>query len=189
VSVVGEILENDEILGLVVEFQDSLEAISVSNCISRLKAKERFRLNVEEELTFVASHFYEVKMEELKSLKIDVLEAIVSHSDLCLMDEDSFLDFIWSLGAEYSTLFGYVECRFLSVCGINKFLSRISEENLDSRIWNSICRRLQCEIVDRKVNSNRFGPEGVVYREGQEFSGIMCSLTKKCGATSARKEL
>jgi hypothetical protein len=197
VSMIGEILENEELLGLVVEFKDSLEAISVSNCISRLKAKERYGVKVEEELKFVASHFYEIDENELKDLKIDLLEAIVSHSDLRLSDEDSFLNFIWSLGEEYSAFLGYVECRFLSVSGIDKFVCKVSEENIDidSRIWNSICRRLQCEIVDREVNCNRFAgavfreghPFEFVFREGEEFDGILSSLTKKCGGNVHEK--
>jgi hypothetical protein len=181
VSLIGEILENDELLGFALNFQESLEAISVSNCISRLQMRGRCGMNVEEELKFIASHFYGIEKDELKELKINLLEEVLSQSDLCLVDEDSFLDFILSLGEEYSTLLGYVECRFLSVSGIEKFLSSVSGENVGSGIWNSICRRLQCEIVARNVKCSRFHFEEFEFSEGGAFSGILSDLTKKCG--------
>jgi hypothetical protein len=190
VSRVGEVLENDELLAFVMKFQESVEAISVSNCISRLRMRVRTGLKIEEALKFVASHFYELEIEELKGLTNDLLEAVVSHSDLRLIDEDSFLEFIFSLGDEYSTLYGYVEFRFLSISGIDKFLSRISKENCDSQIWNSICRRLQCEIVNREVNCRRFSSTAVeefVFSKGHEFDGILSSLTKKCGGNVHEK--
>jgi hypothetical protein len=147
-------------------------------------------VNIGAELKFVASHFYELNERELGGVTPDLLEAVLSHSDLLLIDEDSLLNFILSREEEFSALLGYVECQFLSVSSIDQFLSKVTKENVDSVIWSSICRRLQWESVDDKANCGRFASikyEEFVVTKGQEFNGILNELTKKCGGNVHEK--
>jgi hypothetical protein len=96
-----------------------------------------------------------MSVEELNDIQPDLLEQIVSCDKLRLVDEDSFLDWICALDEKHSSLLHCVECRYLSSQGIDKFLSRISFENLDGRSWKSICQRLRCELRDRCAYSKR----------------------------------
>jgi hypothetical protein len=151
------------------------------------------RCNLEEEFEFIASHFYELEsseLDKLKELNIDLLERIFGSDNLCLEDEDSLVEFISSLGEEYSSLYNFVEFRFLSVEGINKSLSLISFEEVSFCVWESICRRLRLEVVDRHLNEKRFGGKNCEYfefKKGGEFSGILSHLTTKCGGNVHEK--
>jgi hypothetical protein len=182
---IAESLENEELMNKCVEVVVS--EISVENCVEKLKIKEEFGCSIEEELEFVATHFYEVDVEQLKELKQETIEAIVSHERLCLSSEESLLDFISGLGDECLNLYGYVECCFLSLEGIELFLERIDRRELDQRSWNSICRRLRCELRDRNRSSSRFSAVSYPYAEGHEFEGIIHDLTAKCGGNVHEK--
>jgi hypothetical protein len=182
----SRILENEELLGRI-SFELGEESITICNCCSRLKVKTDGRYDIEEEVEFIACHFYEFEsreLDKLKELNIDVLERIFGCDNLCLEDEESLVEFISSLGEEYSSLYGFIECRFLSVEGIDKFLSLISFEELDLRLWESICRRLRLEILDRNHGDKRFREknyESFEYENGGEFDGILSHLTKHGG--------
>jgi hypothetical protein len=180
---IGYTIENEEILSKCVEYELGKEDISVSNCISKIETKEEFGCEIEEELTFIAKHFYELDLSKLTTLSHETVEVIVSHNDLCLEDEESLLKFLSGLGSEYSNLYGYVECRYLSLSGIEEFLCEIDETAMDQRVWGSICRRLRCELSDRKRSEPRFYAEPRLYHyvAGHEFEGIINALTKECG--------
>jgi hypothetical protein len=181
----GKVLDNEELVQKCVEHSE--QRISVSNCIGKVETKEEFGCEIEEEMKFIAKNFYEVEKEKLKRLKKETLEAILSDEDLCLENEESLVEFIYSLGSEYSNLYGYVECRFLSLEGIEEFLERIEEESIDHRIWGSICRRLRCELSNRELSEHRFIGRRYPYVAGHEFQGIVNALTKKCGGNVHEK--
>jgi hypothetical protein len=191
---IAEIIDNEELLKKCYGF--GKKGISVGNCIDRLKSKEEFGWSIEEELAFIASHFHELDTEELKELNTEIIESIVSHEDLCLRDEESLLEFISSLGEEYSFLYRYIECRFLSLEGIKNFISILDETNIDEGLWSSICRRLCCEVCDQKLSKPRFvccgnkmsGPgRDFPYIEGHPFRGIIHEMTKQCGGNIHEK--
>jgi hypothetical protein len=173
------------------EFEFRKEEISPSNCVEKLKTKGGFGYSVEEEIKFIASHFHEIDTEQLKELKVETIESIVSHEDLCLSDEESLLDFIVSLGEEYAFLLRYVECCFLSLDGIKDFISRVDETRIDGRLWSSLCRRLCCELSDRKLSNPRFAKvnnkKDYSYTDGHSFEGIIHAMTKECGGNVHRK--
>jgi hypothetical protein len=147
---------------------------------------------LESEIEFVASYFHELKEEDfenLRELKCETIEGIVSSDKLQLSDEDSLVEFISSLGEEKSNLYDYVECHYLSVEGIDKFVEGISNREFgESPVWSSICRRLRCEVVDRKLMSSRYNCfESYDYKVPVEFNGIICGLTKRCGGNVHEK--
>jgi hypothetical protein len=147
--------------------------------------------DIEKEVRFIASHFCELgesELERLKDFDVDILELILTSPNLCLMDEDTLLEFIISLGEEYSTLYGCVECQFLTLSGMNKFIGQIScEKEINFRVWNSICGRLQCEVSNQNIGGKRF--KGRDTGSGEffpivlcgEFHGIINHLTEECG--------
>jgi hypothetical protein len=180
-----ERLNNCEMLNKLDKFQYGDEDLSVCNCIERLKWKEN-RGNCDAELEFIASHFYmfdSSELEQLKSFGVNLLESILSSENLLLKDEDSLVDFISSLGGEFSTLYNYVHCRFLTLTGINKFISSISSEEINSCIWGSVCRRLQYEVCDWNLHDKRFAEMRIGEAfpfEGNEWDGILSHLAKDC---------
>jgi hypothetical protein len=153
---IAHALDNDELMSCVME--TDLGQLGTSNCLSRLQIKEELGYDCEHELDYIASHFSELTREELKILgefSGETIEAILSRENLCLRDEDALLDFV--LGLDYPFLYGYVECQFLSLCAIRKFLGKIREFGLDTRIWESICHRMECEVISGENESKRFG--------------------------------
>jgi hypothetical protein len=193
----GKMIDNEELIRKVVDYGIGKESLSVSNCIENIRLKEEFGCEVEEELKFIAEHFYEVNQDEVKTLRNSTVEAIVSHENLCLEDEESLLEFISSLGEEELNLYGYVECRYLSLEGIEKFVEGMNEEMIDGRIWRSICGRLRCELSNRTHVRPRFHQgsptqseiESYEYVAGHEVEGIINALTKKCGGNVHEKRI
>jgi hypothetical protein len=187
---IAQKIENEELVRKCTEFGVGAEAISVANCVERLKTKEEFGLSMEEEIAFVASHFYGIS-EELHGLRQETVEGILSHEKLCLRDEDSLVEFLGSLGEEYRSLFAYVECRFLTLTGIETFLGRIDETAVNQRLWSSICRRLRCELSSRMIWDDRFCIRDFPYREGhklqEELQGIIHALTVRAGGNVHEK--
>jgi hypothetical protein len=62
----GRLLWNDELISLADEFQGSPTPLSISNCVSRINEKAEYDCSIEEELKFLAAHFYEMKFDDLK---------------------------------------------------------------------------------------------------------------------------
>jgi hypothetical protein len=192
---IAEKIENEELLKKCFEFGVEIgkEKISVANCVEKLKIKEEFGCPIEEEIAFIASHFYGIDKEELKDLRQETIESIVSHEELCLSDEESLVEFISSLGEECRSLYGYVECCFLSLPGIETFLERIDETGIDQRLWISICRRLRCELSKQSLSDVRFcrnrslehdtkthtGLCDFPYVKGRELQGMIHSIASE----------
>jgi hypothetical protein len=184
-------LDNDELLNMIFEIELGDKDPSFFNCVSDLKFLEENGGDMENKVQFIASHFCELdesELERLKDLSVDTLERILTSPNLCLRDEDTLLEFISSLGEKYSTLYGCVECEFLTLSGINEFVYKISgEEEINLRIWNSICRRLQCDLSNRNLVGNRFKGGGAGSGEfypsvlDRELDGIINHLTQECG--------
>jgi hypothetical protein len=190
---VFRILENEELQKEIDDFEFGKGEVDINNCISRLENKVRNKCNIDEELNFIASHFYMFnsrELERLKNNKIEVLERILSSENLLLKDEDSLVEFISSLGEEYSELYDYVEFEFLSVKGIETFLSCFSLESIDSILWESIFRRLRYEVCNCKSWNKRFTSKDVFpYIIGNEFDGIINFLRKECGGNVHGKRI
>jgi hypothetical protein len=125
-------VHNKELLNKCVEYGIEKEKMTLVDCIDRVKVREEFEYSIEEEIEFIASHFYALNTDKLRDLKPETIESILSHERLCLASEESLLTFIESLGDEYSFLYGYVECRFLSLERIGDFLSKAWKAGLIS---------------------------------------------------------
>jgi hypothetical protein len=162
-----------------------------------LSGKSIFNDNIEEEIEFVASHFYELEGQSdfLVGIDLPTIERVLDSRMLRLTDEDSLLAFVCNHFCDPRPLLGYVQSEYLSVSGISRFLEHISVDNLDSHIWSSLCRRLILPVAigvsksksnSQSVSSTRFinpGPvvETFEYVTNSPFSGIISSLTLSCG--------
>jgi hypothetical protein len=183
-------LENDELSAATLKFRLGSEAICKSNAISRLDMKISHKASGEDELEFISSHFYEFGVEDLKMMKIDDLETVLSSDSLRLESEDSFLEVVSELHEE--GLLRYVECSFLSESGIERFVELISREDFrfDEILWSSICRRL---VRPLKTGNCEVGSERFIFKkesfpfEDSPFSGILSHLREKCGGNVHEK--
>jgi hypothetical protein len=185
------VLDNNEILNSVVKFEIGDGKISASNCIFRLKIKKEHRLESEEELEYISSHLYKLDSQELSKLKefgAETLEMIMSSEKLRLRDEDSLLELILSFGSEFANLYDYIEFQFLSLNGIDKFLSSIKLEEISCNVWESLCRRLRCDVnPNSSISHKRFKRDSFPFSSNREFNGIIDHLSKKCGGNVHEK--
>jgi hypothetical protein len=78
------------------------------------------------------SHFWDLNLREVQAIDVSLLERIVSSPGLRLETEDSFLDFICSLGcAEEIILLRQLRSQCFSFKGISAVLNRLSDSHLD----------------------------------------------------------
>jgi hypothetical protein len=192
-------LDNPEVLNRIIGFEIGKEELSISNCIRILKVKSENNCDFEKELKFVASHFHEFDLSDFESIgkfRVEILEGILGHENLLLKNEDSLIEFIVSLGKEFSSLYKYVEFSYLTTRGIEWFLQFFSLEDIDAGSWASICRRLRREtplrgqtfFVHPRYKSNdldvfdrRFAKE-LVFRINKSENGILAYLSGSANA-------
>jgi hypothetical protein len=188
-------LENDELLSSLFRFE---EPICKSNVIFRFHQKIGMKVDVSEEISFIASHFHEFNSSDLRELSYEVLDVILSDDHLRLLDEDSLVSVVSELGREYFGLFRHIEFLFLSVGGVEHLLSLISVDDLNSELWSSLCRRLvrpidlsDISIGDRFVKDSaammKIESEKFRYVSGSEFNGIFAHLRTECGSNVHKK--
>ena len=148
-------LENDELLGRIVSFQLDCED-SMSNVIPRMRTKSECHIDYKSELDFVASHFFEADIDDLRCLSVSDLELILTNPLLKLESEDQLYDTIVSLavekGAEVLVLLRYLEFALLSDSKLREFLDRIFPDLVDVSVWESLCAcGVSACVVRRKI--------------------------------------
>lgn len=176
-----------------------LSDLTPKNCIERLKLirslhsdmNEILDLNsdnkIQELFQYIASHFYEISQEEIKTLDIDIIEQIISNRSLKLEEEDSLLQFILEMyenDVKYSKLFEYVVFSNVKEETLKTFVQTFSIDDLNSNIWLSICQRLfsSQKVEDQKERYlTKYIYKEFKHVEGQEFHGIMNFLNEETG--------
>ena len=177
-------LENGEMIVKFVETQEG--SISSSNVVDRLVLKSSFNLGVEEEVEFVASHFFEIERESLHKLSFEQLRSVLSSSSLKLDSEDQLFDFIVSVVEEDESkfsLFNEVFFENLSVDRMKRFceVSASLFSFFDSQLWSRLSHRL-CLSVEASNKQERYTKEKKFeYKSGSEMKGIIHYLSEKCG--------
>ena len=112
------LLENAELYGHVVDFELEGTEIDSGNAISRLLMKEELGLDSSPEISFLASHFYEIDISSVVSVGVSDLERVLCDSDLKLKDENSLVDLLVQLcdeDSEYYCLFRYVSLQYVDI--------------------------------------------------------------------------
>jgi hypothetical protein len=157
--------------------------LSSTTAFDRLSTASFLEVSGREEIEYLASHFFEIGRDELKSLSFEDLGKVVRSENLRLSSEDSLLDFLIWLGGESLNLLGCLRSEYLSVRGIDQLLTILSPEELGTELWTSLCRRLRLPL-DSSVTDNigcrfRF-PQFPLY-PSRPFEGILSHLTTECG--------
>lgn len=176
--------------------QDYFHEITVDNAIDFLISIIKISSSISQDfndqmnpkndiVTYIANHFEDIDKEQLRKLQFEVIEEIISNDSLRMNNEDSLLEFVLSLYEDdhsYSSLFEYVQFSNVSEDSLYSFVDVFEIENINGKIWNSICNRLIpnfCKSIH--FNSMRYLPDFVEfnYQEGKEFEGIMHYLSEQ----------
>ena len=143
---------------------------------------------LKDEIEFISCHFYEIDHEKIKKLDKFIIEEIIKNKTLKLEDEDSLLKFIiemYSKSHEYSFLFEYVNFLNVSQKEIQHFYEIFDLNDINQQIWRSIISQTINSKKNEKAINKRYNQktEGIslIYKEGQEFNGIIKYLTDKTG--------
>jgi hypothetical protein len=192
-SDIAAFLGNTELLDL---FQDDGPIESNSVC-SRMRKSHANGRAMDAEITFAASHFEELDLEDLKALDVCLLERIVSSPSLRLEDENSLLAFVRTVQSGGPILLRYVRAEYLTSEGMSVFLDLLTPMNLDPLIWSSVCHRLippiqHEEAIGSAIADSPFvdsaaevfedrwsGPPLFELNQEKPFDGIISYLTTK----------
>lgn len=179
---------------------DFLKPISTDNAISRLHSIleasneiseeiDRQIINIDEIISFVASHFEEISKEEMGDLPVEILLDILKSPNLKLLEEDSLLKFVIKLYAKdhlYSQLFSLIQLNNVSESMLESFIQTIKFEDVNCELWKSICGLVVKKSETQKSDNSRYHQKKIEFKEfkyenGHEFEGIMRYLTTKTG--------
>jgi hypothetical protein len=144
--------------------------------------KRRLGIDRNEERKFLASNFFTISIDGWGGSTSEDLILIVRRSSLRLLNEDSLVRMISTLPPDPSRveILSAVASEFLSVSGIDGYLKLISLCEINESHWQSICRRLPCDV--RPILSvNRFVETPIEHTRSQTFEGILCYLKQQHG--------
>lgn len=169
----GKMLGNSEMIdkGLkLLKIGINEESNDIESVIKSIKIKQKIKLGhiSAQQYNIISSNFYSIFKDEgkgkikndlisiLKNMNQNELECIFASNNLQIETEDSFFDFILSLGKDFYFLFDFVEVQFLSVEKVQKLIDNIQNYELPfhRRLWSSICRRLLFDISVINGNKN-----------------------------------
>ena len=184
---------------LLLQLLSVNEEISPNNVISRLKfltdqltiqsiqlTNSKIKEILNQLIEYISSNFDSISKEEMKQLDSETIELIISDPSLKLSEEDTLLNFILDLyktDTKNSFFFEYVLFNNVSETSLTKFIKIFNIEDINSRIWSSICRRIlpsqsKCQNEEGRYNGNI---KTFSYEKGKEFQGIMRFLSKETG--------
>ena len=188
-------LENDELLGCILDFHLDCEDVSMSNVAHRMRIRSECHSDYKKELDFIASHFFEAKLDVLNSLNVSELESVLTNPLLKLESEDKLYETIVSLAGEKGddvlVLLRHVQFEFLSEPKLGDFLDRIFP-NLVASVWVSLCEclhrfcGLSAKASPRKASRYCVQLETFTSANGA-FNGIVHHLRDECGGNPHEK--
>lgn len=175
--------------------------LTLDNVIPNLKRHELFQWfyskEIDQEVNFIASHFYELseaQKKELFELNELTITKIVSNSNLKLTNEDEILKFINNLyenDTKYENLYENVIFSNVSSSAMIEFIELVQFDDMSFGTWLSLSLRLKEEIKSMQEKPNRYSKsleikndekiKKFVHNEGKELQGIIHYLTKKTG--------
>jgi hypothetical protein len=111
------------------------------------------RLSIEDEFSFISSHFPDFPVDSLRHLDVEILGVLQRRKDFRLKDSDSLFAVINELGSQYFGLLRFVDCRNLSFTNFEVFLSCAALYASHESVWPSLCSRLHEECANQSQNS------------------------------------
>lgn len=188
----GNFDEITEILKLVMDVRE----LNAGNALDQMLLREELTGSMaEKELEFIASHLYEVQDSSLIKLSYDVMDAILSHPNLKVNNEDELYELVCKFIAKDSSYVGllqHIRFEFLSEGVMTSFVQNqeMVIEFMNIGIWKAISRRL---VLKPQITMSARAKERYCRLPGVEFpvnrskplSGIIAHLTQKIGGNPA----
>ncbi|OHS95125.1 hypothetical protein TRFO_38643 [Tritrichomonas foetus] len=185
-------LGNSEFLSFLLGNCESLESCSQEKVIERFLIKLKHSINVDEDVEFIANHFYQFEENLSSDLDVDSLSIILSHPSLQIPNEEWLFNLIMNniqRNPLFISLLEFVEFRNLSTESMFHFAQQIPFEELNISIWKSICKRLSCEIVNSSFESRSASLLSFEYTDGNPLKGIISFLNDQFGGNVANKQI
>lgn len=167
-------LGNEEMINFLM---GNNNVITNDNVIQRIIFRYSNNFQYLDEVKYLARHFEEFSIENLRNLDVDVLNAVLNQDSLLIFNEDSLFEKIISLGEQYYSLLDNIQIMYLTCNSISKFLSYLDFENISFHIWLSIINRLQLFVFPQPNpirHSNTF-----ILDDQYPFNGIFAFMMAK----------
>ncbi|OHT05566.1 hypothetical protein TRFO_26633 [Tritrichomonas foetus] len=142
-----------------------------------------YALYLKKEIEYIAFNFCDINADQLKNLDVDILELIISHNQLRLLNEEylfTFVNEIYNLDRNMYKLFEYIDFSNLSSKYMNQFIENFYFDDMNGGIWHSICKRLSSDHILLDFSSNRYKIRQFLYdSEDNGHHGIIYGLTQE----------
>ena len=183
-------LDNDELLGGIIDFRLD-DDLSISNVVDRIRIKHELHKEFQEELDFLALHFFEMASDSLNKLSSSDLELVLANPLLTLASEDRLYDTIVSLadekGDDFLILLRNVQFGYLSQSKLEEFLDRVFPNLVDASLWCGLCELVRrfCASDGAKASLEKGERYNIKTFKGDK--GIMQHLRSECGGNPAQE--
>jgi hypothetical protein len=142
----SEELENRELMSFVAQSEHS--QLNNDTVLPLLISKENLKMNCDQELSFLASHFEELCELDLSELGVDRHYQLFAHADFRLSNEDFLYAYVLRMSKrrpDYLCLLEFVHFEFLSESTICEFIEDSCGfwRSLNLSVWIRICDRLR----------------------------------------------
>ncbi|KAK8875481.1 hypothetical protein M9Y10_005647 [Tritrichomonas musculus] len=190
-------LENEDVVLSLEELKPT--KLTKENIISIIEHKIQANFSIKNELSFLASNFFDIPYEQLSMLSSDILSKVFQNENFIAETEDVVLHFVNKIvdekGDDYKILYNFILYENLSNEKIIDFLNNFDSCDLSGQIWYSLCQRMSksinSNIVSHRYHQNNqndknqrtLKPELTEikfrYYEGFVFNGILSYLTRQ----------
>ena len=209
-EIIEKLESTKEFIQIEIESQQKEKINSIEKAINLLQEHQKHQQfysdEIEKEIEYISTNFSEIFKEEQKRIEIqnqmkmidyEILERIISHSNLQLDKEDDLIDIINELylnDNKYVNLYSYVYFNNITTSKMKEFLEIFEYNDITREIWNCFSNRLSQEIIkpkskehknryknqekkSEKVSTNK--PPIEIYYSNQKFDGIINYLRKQ----------
>lgn len=141
-------LENTELMEICHKKNHELvfkSPITLENAIRTIRSKIKAKMNIDNDISFIAERFFDFTPKSLHSLDPDTLYRIISDENLQIRTESKLFAFIYNIvrdcGESYFRLYDLVRFNELSDSEMKLFVDSCNITNINETIWKSICSR------------------------------------------------
>ena len=148
-------IENDELIRGILDVRWPCQELCVDNVLGRVSAKLSERLPIDDEVSFLSSHFKEVVDHHSSDSSFNLLSVLgydVSYQVLCdrhfeTDDHDMLVDLILGSGKSFLPLLEFVKLERCSADATKKLHDELLVLEMNSGIWHAIRRRLVLDLL------------------------------------------
>ncbi|OHT08080.1 hypothetical protein TRFO_23523 [Tritrichomonas foetus] len=190
IKYVSEKLGNEE---LHEYFQENKHVeLTIDNVFDVLTIKKMNKVSYNDEISFLASHFFEIDEKKVAELSYDDINSILVHPNLRTQSEDSLFDFVNELATQNSHYFGLfenIEFCYLSNSKIRVFLDNSNVENMNSGVWKAISKRLLLTKENLLQRTYYKKSISIKFNENEPLNGVFSYLTNLYKTKIARNHI